>query len=135
MVIIRNGKRETLNIVVGELADLSEAQAAAAAPGAAPVPSRIGVVVEALTDPVQQRAGVDHGVRVVEASGPAAEAGIREGDIITRLNNQEIDSPATFSKVVDSLRAGTFGAGADRAWPGADVPRVARAVGIVVLIV
>ena len=106
LVIIRNGKRETLNIVVGELADLSEAQAAAAAPGAAPVPSRIGVVVEALTDPVQQRAGVDHGVRVVEASGPAAEAGIREGDIITRLNNQEIDSPATFSKVVDSLAPG-----------------------------
>jgi serine protease Do len=106
LLIIRNGKRETLNIVVGELADLSEAQAAAAAPGAAPVPSRIGVVVEALTDPVQQRAGVDHGVRVVEASGPAAEAGIREGDIITRLNNQEIDSPATFSKVVDSLAPG-----------------------------
>jgi serine protease Do len=70
------------------------------------VPSRIGVVVEALTDPIQQRAGVDHGVRVVEASGPAAEAGIREGDIVTRLNNQEIDSPATFSKVVDSLSPG-----------------------------
>ena len=90
------------------------------------MPSRIGVVVEALTDPIQQRAGVDHGVRVVEASGPAAEAGIREGDIITRLNNQEIDSPATFSKVVDSLTSGSFGAGADRAWNGADVPRVAR---------
>jgi serine protease Do len=79
---------------------------ASGGPGDTPVPSRIGVVVEALADPVQQRAGVDHGVRVVEASGPAAEAGIREGDIITRLNNQEIDSPATFAKVVDSLTAG-----------------------------
>ena len=106
LIIMRNGKRETLNIVVGELADLNDGQVAAATTGNTPVPSRIGVVVEALADPVQQRAGVDHGVRVVEASGPAAEAGIREGDIITRLNNQEIDSPATFSKVVDSLAAG-----------------------------
>ena len=106
LVIMRAGKRETLNIVVGELADLNDGQVAAAGPGASPVPSRIGVVVEALTDPIQQRAGVDHGVRVVEASGPAAEAGIREGDIVTRLNNQEIDSPATFSKVVDSLTPG-----------------------------
>ena len=106
LVIMRAGKRETLNIVVGELADLDNGQLATAGPGASPVPSRIGVVVEALTDPIQQRAGVDHGVRVVEASGPAAEAGIREGDIVTRLNNQEIDSPATFSKVVDSLTPG-----------------------------
>jgi serine protease Do len=106
VVIMRGGKRETLNIVVGELADLNEGTVASAAPGDTPVPSRIGVVVEDLADPVQQRAGVDHGVRVVESSGPAAEAGIREGDIITRLNNQEIDSPATFSKVVDSLTPG-----------------------------
>jgi serine protease Do len=106
LVIMRSGKRETLNIVVGELADLNDGQVASAGPGEKPVPSRIGVVVEALADPIQQRAGVDHGVRVVEASGPAAEAGIREGDIITRLNNQEIDSPATFAKVVDSLAAG-----------------------------
>jgi len=107
LVVMRNGKRETLNIVVGELADLNEGQVASAGgPGEQPVPSRIGVVVEDLADPVQQRAGVDHGVRVVESTGPAAEAGIREGDIITRLNNQEIDSPATFSKVVDSLTPG-----------------------------
>ena len=106
MVIVRSGKRETLAVVVGELADLNEGQVASAAPEGAPVPSRIGVVVEALADPVQQRAGVDHGVRVVESSGAAAEAGIREGDIITRLNNQEIDSPATFAKVVDSLNPG-----------------------------
>jgi serine protease Do len=106
LVIVRNGKRETRNVVVGELADLNDGQLAGAPPGATPVPSRIGVVVEALPDPVQQRAGVDHGVRVVESSGPAAEAGIREGDIITRLNNQEIDSPATFAKVVEALTAG-----------------------------
>ncbi len=106
LVVMRNGKRETLNIVVGELADLNEGQVPTAAPGQAPVPSRIGVVVEELADPIQQRAGVDHGVRVVESSGPAAEAGIREGDIITRLNNQEIDSPATLAKVVDALTPG-----------------------------
>jgi serine protease Do len=106
LLIVRDGKREHLNVVVGELADLDDSQVAGSGPATVPIPSRIGVVVEALPDPVQERAGVDHGVRVLEASGPAAEAGIRAGDIITRLNNQEIDSPATFADVVDSLTPG-----------------------------
>ncbi len=106
LLIVRNGKRETLEVIVGELPDVDAGQVATAAPDGAPVPSRIGVVVEGLAEPLSQRAGVDHGVRVVEANGPAAEAGIREGDIITRLNNQEIDSPATFAKVVEALTPG-----------------------------
>jgi serine protease Do len=106
LLIVRNGKRETLKVIVGELPDVDAGQIASAAPDGAPVPSRIGVVVEPLAEPLSQRAGVDHGVRVVEANGPAAEAGIREGDIITRLNNQEIDSPATFAKVVEGLTPG-----------------------------
>jgi serine protease Do len=106
LLIIRDGKREHLNVVVGELADLDESQLASSSATTAPIPSRIGVVVEALPDAARERAGVDHGVVVMEVSGPAAEAGIRDGDIITRLNNQEIDSPATFSKVVDALTPG-----------------------------
>ncbi len=106
LLIVRNGKRETLKVIVGELPDVDAGQVATAALDGAPVPSRIGVVVEPLAEPLSQRAGVDHGVRVVEANGPAAEAGIREGDIITRLNNQEIDSPATFAKVVEGLAPG-----------------------------
>jgi serine protease Do len=106
LVVIRDGKRQHLNVVVGELPE-PDANQVATSSGTTPlIPSRIGVVVEALQDPAQQRAGVDHGVQVVESSGPAAEAGIRDGDIITRLNNQEIDSPATFTKVVDALTPG-----------------------------
>ncbi len=106
LLIVRDGKRLRLNVVVGELADLDDQQVASATAGGDAMPSRIGVVVEALPDAIQQRAGVDHGVRVVEVSGPAAEAGIREGDVITRLNNKEIDSPKTFAMVVDALPPG-----------------------------
>jgi serine protease Do len=106
LLIMRDGKRQTLTVVVGELADLDNGQVASADSGGGSAPSRIGVVVEALPDSARQRAQVDHGVRVLEASGAAAEAGIRDGDIITRLNNREIDSPETFAKVVDSLQPG-----------------------------
>jgi serine protease Do len=95
-----------LNVVVGELAALDDQQVASATAGGEAMPSRIGVVVEALPDVLQQRAGVEHGVRVIEVSGAAAEAGIREGDVITRLNNKEIDSPSTFAEVVDTLPPG-----------------------------
>ena len=38
--------------------------------------------------------------------GPAYLAGIREGDVITRLNNEEIDSIETFQSVADGLDPG-----------------------------
>src|SRR5262249_52822322 len=54
----------------------------------------------------KQRSGVDKGVEVTDADGPAAEAGLRPGDVITRLNNQEIDSVETLAKVIDALKPG-----------------------------
>jgi S1-C subfamily serine protease len=49
---------------------------------------------------------VDAGVRVVEATGPAEEAGVRVGDIITRLNHQSVDSPSKFTEISGNLTAG-----------------------------
>lgn len=104
IAIVRDGKRKELSVIVGELPD-SGAPIAAAGPLASE-PSRLGLVVEDLTDATRQRAGVDSGVLVRESDGPAAEAGIQPGDIVTRINNEEIDSVATFALVADTLTPG-----------------------------
>jgi serine protease Do len=99
VVIVREGNQEI--DVVGELPEADD-RVASVPPGARE-PARLGLVVEPITDVVRQRSGVEQGVEVTQADGPAAEAGIRPGDVITRLNNQEIDSVDTFASVVDEL--------------------------------
>ncbi len=104
IAIVREGKRQQLTVIVGELPDAADGRVAGGP--AATQPTRLGLIVEELTDASRQRAGVTGGVLVRESSGPGAEAGIQQGDIITRINNREIDSVATFNKVADGLAPG-----------------------------
>ena len=104
VVIVREGKRKTLQVTVGELADDQAMNIAAS--DSASTPSPLGLVVEELNEASRQRANTSLGVRVVESTGPAHTAGIRQGDIITRLNNQEVDSIDTFNDVLADLERG-----------------------------
>jgi serine protease Do len=91
-------------VTVGELADDQAVNIAGSDNSSTPSP--LGLVVEELNEALRQRANTSFGVRVVESSGPAHGAGIRQGDIITRLNNQEVDSVETFNDVVADLERG-----------------------------
>ena len=104
VVIVREGKHKTLQVTVGELAD-DQAMNIAASDNSS-TPSPLGLVVEELNEASRQRANTSLGVRVVESTGPAHAAGIRQGDIITRLNNQEVDSIDTFNDVLADLERG-----------------------------
>jgi len=53
-----------------------------------------GLVVEGLNADARRALGVKSGVRVENATGAAARAGIRPGDVILTVNNQEIYSVA-----------------------------------------
>jgi len=104
LLVVREGKRQDMKVVVGELPD-SEQKIAQATAGARE-PSRLGLVAAPISAVTRQRSGVEKGVEVTEVDGPAADAGLRPGDVITRLNNQEIDSVETLGKVIDSLKPG-----------------------------
>lgn len=102
--LVRDGKVVDLQLEVGELADLSEdgsrRQIGKTNGG------RLGLVVTALTDDELARLDIEGGVRVVDVGEVATEAGIRPGDIVTRLNHQSISSPGAFTEIEDSLKAG-----------------------------
>jgi serine protease Do len=102
LIVIREGKEQTLTIKLEELPDDAKQEKAIAVP---PSQSRIGLTVTEL--PADQRQEGVKGVQVKEVSGgPAASAGIRSGDIITRINNVEITDPAQFAEQVKQLPTG-----------------------------
>jgi len=104
MLVVREGEERTLKVRVGELPDRPEEVAAVTPSGS--TPSRLGVTVEAPGAELRERLGIEGGVRVIAVDGAAAEAGIREGDIITRLNNLEVTDVEGFTAIAEALPAG-----------------------------
>jgi serine protease Do len=94
----RKGKTVELKAKVAELdekaADTQDQEAPAAT-----ATDRLGLQVKALPSD----AGTDQGVVVEQADGAAADAGIEAGDIILRINDTDITSPAQYAKVVKGL--------------------------------
>jgi serine protease Do len=64
----------------------------------------LGVQIQGLDDDLAGSLGLpsEKGALVAEVvgDGPAAKAGVQAGDVITRFNGREIDSPRTLSRVV-----------------------------------
>ena len=104
MVLVRDGEVMELEMKVGELADLREDGSRPMLGGTSG--GRLGLAVDGLTDEEMNRLDITVGVRVVDAEGAAAEAGVQRGDIITRLNHRDVDSPATLREIVDELPEG-----------------------------
>jgi serine protease Do len=103
--VLRGGKELTLNVTIGELAERGDGEAGYGAPGDE-VRSRIGLSVEPLPPAAAEQLGISGGVRVLESDGAAAEAGIRSGDVVIRLDNQEISDTESFRKIVEGLQPG-----------------------------
>ena len=101
--IVRDGERETLNIVIGTLPEEGEAVAASTG-GAERSSNRLGVKVAELTAEQKRTLDLPGGVVITEVlNGPAAMIGLRPGDVISHLNNQAIDSVSTFGRVAEQL--------------------------------
>lgn len=100
--IIRNGKSRTLEVKIRELPadeDLSLSGESGATRDAKI--KRLNILVANLTD--EQKAQLDKqtGISVAEVKpGPATRAGIRQGDIILKFNNQDVTDIKQFRKLV-----------------------------------
>ncbi len=107
MEVWRKGKKVNLKVVVDEIP--SEDTATASAKGAeepkiAPADA-LGLKVKPAPEAAAAELGIKGGVQVVMAEGPAATAGLAEGDIIVTINDTDITSPEQYAKVVAGLPA------------------------------
>ncbi len=99
LTLWRKGATREVSVVVGEMPGET---ASAAAPEAKP--NRVGLTLTELTREQRRELKVEGGVLVEDASGAAARAGLRPGDVILAVNNREVKSVAEFNKILDETK-------------------------------
>jgi serine protease Do len=95
--ILRQGKTSTLTVTIVALKeDTPESPT--------DVVGQLGMEVEALTPELSQNLGIRHQegvvVTTVDEEGPAAAAGIREGDVILEVNRARVRTPEEYTKAL-----------------------------------
>jgi serine protease Do len=109
MKVIRDGKAITLSPTIATLEDKEEAVAESESEGKAQK-GKLGLAVEPLTPEIARELGATqkHGVvvREVQEGSPAAEAGIRRGDVITEVNRQPVKTVDDLKRAFDTRAPG-----------------------------
>jgi serine protease Do len=109
MEIWRRGATRNITVTVGEM---TPDRTAGVGPRGTPVPEKpaakvnwLGVAASDLSPEQRAELRMKGGVVVesVEEKGPAAQAGLRVGDVLLQVNNQDIQSAEQFNAVVAKL--------------------------------
>ncbi len=95
VVVLRDGKRQTVMVMVGSLADSREARAATSEKlPESRATEKLGLSLQELTPELAKQLGVqsDKGVVVTEVKpdSPAAQAGLAPGDVIREVNRMPV---------------------------------------------
>ena len=108
LTVIRDKHSRNIDVMIAQL-PTSITQAAFSPETPQPdEQSALGMKVETLTGEARKKLKLNGGVQVVEVDdyGPAIEAGIQKGDVITMIDNREIESIDDFEKVTAELKSG-----------------------------
>jgi serine protease Do len=102
--ILRDGKRLTIPIVLGEMAVEEEGTEATAPLHPSDVEEALGLQVQDITPDVARALRLEDTTGVVvsgvEPDSPAAEAGIRRGDVIREVAQQPVKDEASYQEVM-----------------------------------
>ncbi len=102
--VFRRGATRDLSVTVAEFEPDRPARRASAdsTPEASPR-NALGIAATDLTDAQKRELKVRGGVRVESVDGPAARAGLREGDVILSIDNAEVTDLRQFGTLVGRL--------------------------------
>jgi len=108
VTVIRDGKRRNIGVTIAQLPNAITQAAFSPEDSPASEEFALGMKVEELGNEARKRLKIEAGVQVIEVdeSGPASEAGIRKGDVITMIDNREVESIDDFEKITDQLQSG-----------------------------
>jgi serine protease Do len=106
--VMRGGERLNIPVTIGELPAEKDLNLTRSVPEPRRT-SRLGITVTDLEAKQREELGIERPAGVYVdglQEGPAQKAGIREGDVILKIDNQWVDSAAKFRELVDELPAG-----------------------------
>ncbi|HEU4565854.1 MAG TPA: trypsin-like peptidase domain-containing protein [Gemmatimonadaceae bacterium] len=108
LTIIRGGQRRDVTVELAEFPHPRDMRARAPSPDT--TGTRLGFAIAPLTPELAQRLGLRAGQGVVVTDvvpyGAAANAGIRPGQILLRINDQEVKEPRDVARIVSRLTPG-----------------------------
>ena len=108
VLVMRDGKRKTVQVTLGELDEPEVVAAAEPEVG----PSAFGMRVQNVTPEIAEQLGVESasGVVVVqvEPGTPAAEGGLRRGDVILEVGQEEVKTSADFHRQLEAADKGVL---------------------------
>jgi len=105
--VVRKGTVKTLTVAVGEMpADKDEVADPSPKGVAKPEINRIGLTLKELTPQQKKKLNDKNGLLVINSQGSAAVAGIRKGDVVLGINNNDIQSLDQFNKQLISVPNG-----------------------------
>jgi serine protease Do len=107
MQIWRNKNPRDVQVVVGEMQDERAArQARRGGKPPAATPSQYGLTLSDLTDAQKSELKVSGGALVENVQGAGARAGVRRGDVILAVNNQDVKSVEQFNQMMGQFDKG-----------------------------
>jgi serine protease Do len=111
LTVVRDGKERGIDVKVGErpdLEDLAQGEMDEGEPHAAPRPDLLGLSIQPVPAARAQKLGVDGGVLVssIRPDGPAAKAGVRQGDVIVEVQRQAVRSAEEYEGAIGQFSPG-----------------------------
>jgi serine protease Do len=102
----RGDETEAFTVTVGELDEGEHGESGGGASS-----EQLGLGVQTLTPEIAENLGLDRGLRgvvvtEVDPDGPAAEAGLRRGDVIAEVNRRPVHNAAQYEKAVKASGKG-----------------------------
>lgn len=109
VTVIRNQKEQVIKVKIEELpTDLTQAKASVEPEPEEVKKSALGLSIKELDKKTKSALKVDSGVIVIKVDdeGPAKEIGIRQGDVISMIDNHSFNTAEEFNSIVDDLAPG-----------------------------